>query len=60
MSIPQTMMDQAAIEPFKNDLNAMTTEQLRKELAEVTETIERETAWQEAIVAFFRLTGVKK
>ena len=44
-------MRNAAISPFKNDLKDMTVDQIKNEIEEVEDTVDRETAWLEALCA---------
>ncbi|TBY60166.1 hypothetical protein E0H46_31855 [Rhizobium leguminosarum bv. viciae] len=48
------LADAAAIKRFEHDLKAMSEAQLRQELDEVSERIDDDTAWQEAIMAMLR------
>lgn len=55
MSSPlQKIMDDAAIKEFANDLRDMTAEQMKRELERVTDQIDADTAWQEALTAALR------
>lgn len=46
-----TEAEKAAIKAFENDLNSMTKQEMREELSEVQDLIDRETAWAEALSA---------
>lgn len=55
MSFPlQEIMDGAAIRAFENDLRDMTPEQMKRELERVSDQIDEDTAWQEALTAAIR------
>lgn len=53
IGIPNMTPEQrkAAIEPFANDLKGMTLEQIKTEIGEVEDTVNRETDWLEALCA---------
>lgn len=48
------LADEAAIKPFEHDLKAMSEAQILQELDEVSERIDADTAWQEALSAMLR------
>lgn len=50
----QDEMDKAAIDQFKNDLADMSKEKMKQELSRVTDRIDEDTAWQEALTAKLR------
>ncbi|QIG76181.1 hypothetical protein EVC24_160 [Rhizobium phage RHph_I4] len=54
MTVLQDDIDAAAMADFKNDLEGMTVEQMKRELEEVSERIDNDTAWQEALCASIR------
>lgn len=47
----ETAIDQAAIRLFEADLDAMTKQEMREELAAVQDRIAEDTAWAEALHA---------
>lgn len=53
-------MDRSAVSAFENDLRDMTIEQMQSELDQVTDRIDEDTAWQEALTAAIRLFGKEK
>ncbi|MCB5201672.1 DUF1937 family protein [Neorhizobium sp. T786] len=55
----QDIVDFAAIRDFTNDLAGMSPDHMARELEEISEKIEGDTAWQEALAAALRQSRLK-
>ncbi len=56
---PRDAVDAAAIRDFSADLDGMTHDQMARELDDISEKIDRDTAWQEALAAALRQNRLK-